>query len=652
MPTLLSLLDQVDDETLLLPEFQRGYVWNRDQVRGLFRSLYLGYPVGSLLTWETDAGATKMRGSTRDTGVRKILLDGQQRLTSLYGVIRGKAPSFFEGRPETFTGLYFDADQQVFEFYAPAKMKGSPNWFDVSAVFQSGLNQELFAKIQQEPDVSLQLGRIEKLNRLLQISNRQFHVETLTGAEMSIDVVVDVFNRLNSGGTKLSKGDLALARISAQSPQARSRMRKALSTWNNAGYNFSLEWLLRNVNVIATGRAPFSALSGVGAEEFDGALTRAIDCVNTILDTIAGRLGMDHGKVLISRYAIPLLTAYLHDRGGRFGSHQEQSKALYWYIHAGLWGRYAGSTETYLSRDLEILFDRGLDGVIAELANARGGTLRVRDQDFQGSTLGARFYPLLYMMTRMGEAKDLGTGLPLKAHLLGRNSRLEVHHIIPKAQLYRFQGTVYSRGEVNAVANFAFLTKDSNLVISASSPEIYLERVAADHPGVLASQWIPEDRELWRLENYKQFLATRRGLLAEAANSLLDELYTGALSTADDLPRTEPDGGEATSVDPQLDAAIRELSELGFAEPERDVEIADPDTGQALLVAEALWADGLQPGRGPSVILELDEHHHLPRLEELGFVIFTTAESLVAFAKREAQTDAGELPMEESAASD
>src|SRR5699024_8107599 len=147
----------------------------------------------------------------------------------------------------------------------------------------------------------------------------------------------------------------------------------------------------------------------------------------------AGRLGMDHGRVLVSRYAIPVLAAYLHANEGRFPDHVEQSKALYWYVHAGLWGRHAGSTETYLARDLEILRETGLDGLIRELAIARGGSLQIREEDFAVSTLGARFYPLLYKMTRMGAARDLGSGLPLRSQLLGRNSSLEVHHIIPKA---------------------------------------------------------------------------------------------------------------------------------------------------------------------------------------------------------------------------
>lgn len=89
MAKLSTILDQIDSGTVLLPEFQRGYVWNREQVRGLLDSLYKGYPVGSLLVWETEADPGAIRGSVlAGAGVRSLLLDGQQRITTLYGVMR------------------------------------------------------------------------------------------------------------------------------------------------------------------------------------------------------------------------------------------------------------------------------------------------------------------------------------------------------------------------------------------------------------------------------------------------------------------------------------------------------------------------------------------------------------------------------------
>lgn len=117
-----TILDQIDMGSIALPEFQRGYVWNRDQVRNFMDSLYRRHPVGSLLVWvtQTDQAADHARGSGQlAAGVIKLLLDGQQRITSLYGIIRGHAPKFFDGNAQAFTGVYFNLEEETFEFYAP-----------------------------------------------------------------------------------------------------------------------------------------------------------------------------------------------------------------------------------------------------------------------------------------------------------------------------------------------------------------------------------------------------------------------------------------------------------------------------------------------------------------------------------------------------
>ena len=134
-----TILDHIESGHMALPEFQRGYVWNRDQVRGLFESLYRRHPVGSLLTWATDASSAETRGGGKlPAGVVKLLLDGQQRITSLYGVIRGAPPKFFEGNIQAFTGLHFHLGDETFEFYQPIKMRDDPRWIDVSKLFQAG----------------------------------------------------------------------------------------------------------------------------------------------------------------------------------------------------------------------------------------------------------------------------------------------------------------------------------------------------------------------------------------------------------------------------------------------------------------------------------------------------------------------------------
>ena len=135
-----DILSAIDLGAVALPEFQRGYVWNREQVRGLMHSLYHRYPAGSLLVWVTHADATQVKGDGELLdGAVKLLLDGQQRITTLYGIVRGKPPLFFEGNAQAFSGLYFHLEEEAFEFYSAAKMSDNPLWVNVTELMQKGV---------------------------------------------------------------------------------------------------------------------------------------------------------------------------------------------------------------------------------------------------------------------------------------------------------------------------------------------------------------------------------------------------------------------------------------------------------------------------------------------------------------------------------
>jgi len=640
MSKLTTILDQIDSGTMLLPEFQRGYVWNRDQVRGLMRSLHLGYPVGSLLVWETETDPGSVRGAGQvGAGVKLLLLDGQQRITSLYGIVRGRPPAFFEGDAAAFAGLRFNVEEQTFEFHAPAKMRDDPRWVDVTALFVNGLEPQiaaLYADPASAPHIVTYMTRLTKLRSILE---REFHEEKITGSDKGVDAVVEIFNRVNSGGTKLSKGDLALAKLCAEWPEARATMRVHLQSWRNAGFDFNLDWLLRNVNAVATGRALFEALENVPSDTFAAALGSSAKYISGFLDTISGRLGLDHNRVLMGRYAFPVVSRFLHRNGGVFADGAHRDRMLFWYIHSALWGRFAGSTETVLTQDYEALNRNGIDGLINNLTRWRGGNLTIDGQDFEGFGRGSRFYPLLYLLTRVLGARDLGTGLPLKSEMLGHLTSLQVHHIFPKALLYKCG---YQRAEVNAVANFCFLTQQTNLAIGKRSPEEYFAEVEAKQPGALTSQWIPMDRQLWHPDRYLDFLAARRELLAKAANDFLIELRDGAMQPVEPLRRIGVLGEEeADDRAQQVQSLVADLSEMGYAQPQIDSEIPDPRDGRVLAVAEAFWPDGLQPGMGEPVVLELDPGSELSRLTELGYQVFTSIEAMRRYVLRRNAEDAG-----------
>jgi hypothetical protein len=315
---IITILDQIDLGSMSLPEFQRGYVWNRDQVRELMQSLYRRYPVGSLLVWVTKTEATSMRGNGPVIPtIAELILDGQQRITSLYGIIRGKPPKFFDGNAHSFTGLYFHLEDEIFEFYGPLKMKDNPLWINVTELMQIGAGeaiQRLLTNADLQPKLTTYINR---LNTIDWIKNIELHIEKVVGEDKSIDMVVDIFNRVNSGGTKLSKGDLALAKICAIWPEARQEMKRCLERWEQAGFFFDFDWLLRNITTVLTGQSMFAALKDIDAPTFKQGLLQTEKICNYLLNMISGRLGLDHDRVLGGRYAFPVMSRYLAIKGSK-----------------------------------------------------------------------------------------------------------------------------------------------------------------------------------------------------------------------------------------------------------------------------------------------------------------------------------------------
>ncbi len=645
-----TILDHIDSGYMALPKFQRGYVWNRDQVRGLMDSLYHRHPVGSLLVWATPADDVSHRGEQDlAPGVVRLLLDGQQRMTSLYGIIRGEAPAFFDGNVKTFTGLYFHLQDEEFRFYQQSRMQDDPLWINVSELMQRGHDGvgEQLNRLGQVAEFAAKIGEfIGRLNRILGIRDIDLHVEEVTGSDKTIDVVVDIFNRVNSGGTKLSKGDLALAKICGSWPEGRESMQSILKRWRDGGYDFNLDWLLRNVNAIVTGEARFVHLHDEPTAAIQDGLARTQRCVDYALNLIDGRLGLDHDRVLFGRYALPVMTRYIDKRGGHLADITERDRLLYWYFQSAMWGRFSGSTESTLDQDFEAIeeLDRGIDQLIDQL-HLWHGSLRVEPAHFRGWSLGARFYPVLYALTRVGDAKDWGTGLALKRALLGRMNALEVHHIFPKAMLYRNE---FHRSQVNAVANFCFLTKDTNLQIRDRPPSEYFPEIEARHPGALASQWIPMDNDLWETQNYPQFLEARQVLLAQTANALLEELLHDAATVKSavettpvaTVPTRQPEAIPGGIEDAEEEAILRSLNEWlrGYGLPEGHIEheLSDPDTGDPLAILDLAWPNGLQEGYSDPVALLLGEAQETLQIaNDHGFRHFTSADAFQNYVEGE-----------------
>ena len=655
MATKIStILDRIDNGSLALPVFQRGYVWTRKQVSELFNSLYKDYPVGSLLIWETASPDVRTRGEKLAPATpRQILLDGQQRITSLYGVIRGREPAFFNGNAHAFQNLRFHLEDEVFEFFQPVKMQNNPLWIDVTELYSKGGVESIIDNLKDNGiDSSNYLGSLMKL---LNIAERDLYIDSVTGEDKTIEEVVNIFDRVNSAGTKLTRGDLALAKICSEWSEAREVMQSKLLKWKNLGYDFSLDWLLRIINVMITGKGLFVHLHNVTTSQVQDGLMRAEKYIDKALNMISNRLGLDHNQVLFAKLAFPAITALLDKQSGDL-SPEQRDKILYWYMQTGMWGRYTGSPDSTIETNLSIIQDNSstddpTDRLLKELRRWRG-ELKVEAQNFHGSTRANRFYPVLYMMTRMDAARDLYDGLPLQGNQLGQRPQLELYHIFPKFLLHEEGHDTKSK---NALANFCFLSKESHQKIRRRPPIEYLTEIAEKYPGVLESQWIPTDSDLWEIHNYDYFLTARKSLLADATNKFLNSLLTDHTDTTEDTgwdrPITSPPR-PASIADDVEEALLLEINQwmknqnlptgiLGY-------EIADPETGEEVAMFDLAWPEGVQSELSEPVAVLIDEDVEVLAVAgKNGYRFFTSPEGFKQYIKEEILMSSNENGLQE-----
>ncbi len=345
-----TILSQIDVGAYALPVFQRGYVWNRDQVRKLMYSLYRGYPIGELLVWNTATDPEMARGDgTLTAGNVNLILDGQQRVTSLYGIFRGKPPAFFEGNASAFTNLYFNVETETFEFYAAQKMSGNFAWVNVTEFLKSGIGAFIGKNLSTPEGAAYWSRYIPQLTRLDGIRSIDMNIETVT-SEKSIDEVVEIFNNVNSGGTKLSKGDLALAKICGQWKDGRDILRAVLEKYSKAGYEFSIDWLLRCITVYLTKQPYFVHLANAPIENIKAAVPAVDKMIGSCLDQIASRLGLNNTHMMTGVFAIATMIGYVnstkteykearHHQGASLSSTNSLDSLIFGAIHTHFSGK-------------------------------------------------------------------------------------------------------------------------------------------------------------------------------------------------------------------------------------------------------------------------------------------------------------------------
>jgi hypothetical protein len=515
-----ELIDEVARGGIQLPEIQRAYVWKGPQVARLLDSLYRDYPAGQIMLWDTELAppVRSLKGvAAKDPGpgVRaKIVLDGQQRLTSLVLAL-AQEDLLDAGRVR----VYFNVQTEAFERRS-SKMNADPRWVSVRDVVQGVADDlEIMDKIHAAggPDIRSEEGKIyrARLARLRALRDYKFPIELFRSDDY--ETVTDLFVRINSGGTRLRQAELVLAQLALRLPGAvQEQFEAAIEEYEDAGFALDARFLVRALVVVGTGQPRFRHLSDFWKRdpaEINALWKKTRKGIDSTVNFVRANVGFDTSDWLPSLYPLILLTALFADRARL--SETESAGLRRWFFIASLRGRYSTSGETALDEDLKSL----PGGPTALIANVTGpaGWAPVSPDEFDDAGTSNALFSLTYAAARARGAADWFKNIEIASDALGADHDLHVHHIFPKA-LLRAAGV--RRPDIDEIANLAFLAAKPNKSIGKKPPAQYLAEIAQRAPAALTAQCIPLNPKLWEIDRFQDFLAERRTLLAAAVNDL------------------------------------------------------------------------------------------------------------------------------------
>jgi hypothetical protein len=524
-----ELLDEIARGEILLPEIQRAYVWKGPQVAKLLDSLYREYPSGQILLWDTvQLPITKnLDGVTTPSlpsaGRPKIVLDGQQRLTSLWKAL---------GDERNGVEVYFNLETEQFQLYL-SRLKADPRWISVRAVICGHKHDlDILDDIERAggPGRSHAKAReyLDRLSRLRKIGEYKFPIEIFRTDDY--EEVTELFVRINSAGTRLRAAELVLAQLALRLPGAIvDRFDEAMDEYSELQYELDARFLTRALIAIGTGQSRFRYLSEFWKKspaELEVIWNRTRKAVDAAVNFVRLNARFESSEWLPSLNAlIPL--AVFFDTHERIAPDVEVG-LLRWFYVASLRGRYSGSGETAMDEDIKAVSSE--EPIAALMANVlpAGRWTPVTADEFDDAGWRNPLFPMTYAAARRAGATDWFRGIALATDVAGDDHEIQVHHIFPKAILKR---AGISRHDRDEIANLAFLAARPNRLISSQPPDQYLAKIADTHPERLTAQSVPLDRSLWHVDRYQDFLAARRELLAQAVNDLIANPVGGPAGT-------------------------------------------------------------------------------------------------------------------------
>jgi len=558
-----ELVDKVQRGELTLPEMQRRYVWPATRVRDLLDSLYRGYPSGVILVWETDeeiqTRELAIKSSKSPTTSQKLLLlDGQQRITSLSAVLSGEpvhvrnrkrpigilfnlehpegapieitevdendvSPDLeeIEGEEEAEHDIQEEIKKRTF-VVASRALQNNPLWVPVSDIFKK-TDKEILKPIGITSDDERWDKYSARLQKIRKITDYPYVMQVLE-KNMSYEEVTEIFVRVNSLGIKLRGSDLALAQITSRWKGFMNLIEDFATEFkDDSDYIVESGLPVRMLVIFATHQSKFKTVGKISKEKMEESWKASMDGLRFAINFLRSNAGIENLSFLSSPFLLIPIAVYSRLNGENL-SPKEEKALLRWFYLAHMRGHYSiGSSESILDADLSILFkSKNLDELINQL-NQHVKKFIVDVDDLVNRGIRSPLFSMLYFVLRQSGAKDWLSGLALSDKHIGRAHTIQYHHIFPKSLLHDAN---YEKKEINEIANMAFIGGKTNRHILNKEPAQYLEKEVLAKRGedALTSQLIPLKKEMWEMNQYRAFLAWRRTAIAKTINEFMKKL--------------------------------------------------------------------------------------------------------------------------------
>ena len=533
---LEQILNFIKSGEIAIPEIQRPFVWKPKQVRDLVDSLYNGYPTGYLII--SQSPNLKLKDGTLSEG-KKIMIDGQQRVTALMTAIIGidVINSEFEKKriKIAFNPLANpDSDEERFKVQDNAILKDKRWIADIAEVFMPTFDMWKFVNDYCSANREISGSELNKIMmQLTEIKNRQIGVITLN-KELTIEEVTEIFIRINSQGAKLNQADFAMSKIAANEIYGGNMLRKAIDYFSHlavqpewytdmckdkdfmmSDYANKMKWLkddkeeildpdyndiLRIAFMYKFGRAKMKDLvSLLGGRDFETreykeeiaeqSFKKLTDGImdfmneysfsNFVLAIKSG--GFVSNKLINSQMTLDFAyTLYLLlNADPMMDKTKLKHYVVKWYVLTTLTSRYITSPETVMDQDIRRISQRGYLNFASEVEAAELSDTFWNVglvQNLETSAVNSPYFNVfLASQIFKGDSALFSNGSKISDLITVIG---DVHHIFPKKYLIKNGYT--QKTKYNQIANFIYLDTQVNKAVGEDAPNVYFQKVSAE----------------------------------------------------------------------------------------------------------------------------------------------------------------------------